>query len=215
VGLLGDIFMGGVGQSLRGEVQKRSPAGKLLFSWTNSAGQRNGHQVNHLALDRHGDVYLADVDNIVQKFDTRGHLVWTYPRAGPQRGSSASLWTLAVAPDGTAYFPDREHSRILKLSAEGRLVGAFHGQWDYLSADLHGTLYGANVAHGLVEAFAPNGRSERHWLIETSPGVGVILSIANGADGSVYVLERRQSRKGSLGFEVARYSPEGRLTVAF
>lgn len=212
VGLRGDIFIGGRGDRFTGEVQKRSPAGKLLFSWSNSAGRGSGHQVNHLALDHGGDVYLADDDNIVQKFNTRGHLVWTYPRKGPKIGGSASLWTMAVAPDGTAYFPDREHSKILKLSPGGRRVGEWHGRWDYLAADLHGTLYAANVANGLIEAFTPSGRPERHWLIETTPGVGVILSIATGPDGSVYVFERRQSRKGTLGFEVARYSPEGRLT---
>jgi streptogramin lyase len=90
------------------------------------------------------------------------------------------------------------------------MTGTRPGRWSFLAVGPDGTLYAANIGHGLVQAFSPGGHPARSWHMRHNPGQAIIDAIATGSGGSLYVLDERVEVAKPF-YEVVRYSPAGRV----
>jgi tripartite motif-containing protein 71 len=208
VGALGNVFVGGPGISGYREysaVQKRSAGGRLLFSFSTQAPHGNCHQIIRIALDTRGDVYVANDDNVIQKFGPDGHRRWQWFPHGHRPPETNGWWNIAVAPDGTAYTASMYRAPIYVLSPRGHVLGTRPGRWSTLAVAPNRILWAANAGHGLVQAFSPAGQLLRSWHMGHSGGIAGIISMTTGGDGSVYVLDQRVQVAKPY-YEVMRFS---------
>lgn len=213
LGARGNVFLGGYGLNgyrQHSEVQKRSAPGRLLFSFSTQAPHANGQQIIRIALDARGDVYVANDDNLIQKFGPNGRLLWQWFPRGRRLPQTDGWWNIAVAPNGTAYAVSAYRAPIYVLSRAGKVISTRPGRWSFLAVSPDGALYAADVGHGLVQAFSPTGQRLRSWHMGHNPGQAIIDSIATGRDGSVYVLDERVKVAKPFD-EVVRYSSAGRV----
>jgi sugar lactone lactonase YvrE len=213
MGAEGNLFLGGYGLSgyrEHSEVQKRSTAGRLLFSFSTQKPHSNGYQITSIALDTKGDVFVADDGNQIQKFGPNGRLLWQWFPLGHRLPQTSSWWNLAVARNGTVYVAGARRGPTYVLSPAGRMTGTRPGRWSFLAVGPDGTLYAANIGHGLVQAFSPGGHPARSWHMRHNPGQAIIDAIATGSGGSLYVLDERVEVAKPF-YEVVRYSPAGRV----
>jgi NHL repeat len=213
VSVQGNLFLGGLGFSgneEHSEIQKRSAAGQLLFSFSTQPPHNNGHQIIRVALDARGDVYVANDDNVIQKFGPDGHLRWQWFPRGRRLPQTTGWWNIAVAPNGTAYAASGYPAPIYVLSPTGKVLGTRPGRWTSLAVAPEGRLYVANVRQGLVEALSPTGELLESWHMGHNPGQAIIDSIAAVGDGPMYVLDERVKVTKPF-YEVVHYFPAGRL----
>jgi DNA-binding beta-propeller fold protein YncE len=100
--------------------------GKFLRSW----GDDQLKTPHGLRIDKNGYIWITDIGNHqVIKFDAKGKPLLTLGRKG-EAGTSDDKFDrptdVAVAPSGDFYVSDGYgNSRVLKFSAEGKLLG----QW--------------------------------------------------------------------------------------
>jgi tripartite motif-containing protein 71 len=111
------------------EVQERSPAGKLLFRFgRKGTGGVQFDEPDALALDRQGNVYVADrMNNRVQKLSSRGRLLAVFGATGSSLARSSNPQGVAVDGRGNVYVADTYHDRIQVFSPSGKLSAAWGG----------------------------------------------------------------------------------------
>ena len=73
-----------------------------------------------VATDGAGNVYIADrVNNLVQKFTTDGVFISAWGSHGTGDGQFATLWGIAVGPNGLVFTTDDAHALYEELKARG------------------------------------------------------------------------------------------------
>ncbi len=114
----GNIYVAdGYGNS---RVVKFSADGKFISAW-GRPGRNPGefNTVHAVAIDKRDRVYVADRENYrIQVFDTDGKFLDQWQHLG-------SPWGLQITPDQELYMSDGYNSRVLKLTLEGKVAGAF------------------------------------------------------------------------------------------
>jgi DNA-binding beta-propeller fold protein YncE len=118
----GDIFVAdGYGNS---RVVKFSKDGRFLKEW-GKRGSAPGefHTPHSIVADKQGRVYVADRENYrIQVFDAEGKFLKEFRQGAP--------WGLAITADDHLFMADGYNNRIVKMTLDGKVVGAFgsHGK---------------------------------------------------------------------------------------
>jgi DNA-binding beta-propeller fold protein YncE len=134
-------------------------AGQYVRQWgSKGAGDGQFDIVHDIVVDARGLLYVADRNNQrVQIFDQRGKFL------GKWTAGVGSPWGLHYArAENAFYLCDGVNNRVLKLDANGRVVGALGapgaapGQFQlphYLALDSAGAIYVAEVRNQRVQKF--------------------------------------------------------------
>lgn len=153
----GEIYVSdGYGNS---RVMKFSKDGKFLTQWGKKGAAPGEFNLPHsIILDAAGQVYVADRENHrIQIFTPEGKFVKEWKGLG-------SPWGLAIVPSGEIFMADGYANRVLKLAADGRVLGALGspgkkpGQFAYahhLAVGKRGEIYVGEILNWRVQKFVP------------------------------------------------------------
>jgi DNA-binding beta-propeller fold protein YncE len=108
----GNVYVGDFGENNR--VQKFDSNGNFITKW-GTPGSGDGQFTNPagVAVDRSGNVYIADRDNNrIQKFDSNGNFITKWGSRGANDGQLIDPNALTVDSSGKIYVVDQGNSRI-------------------------------------------------------------------------------------------------------
>src|SRR5262245_14594696 len=157
-----------------------------------------------LALDRHGNLYVADSgNNRIHKLDSQGRLITKWGSHGGANGQFSCGEFCGVAVDGrdNVYVTDHDNFRVQKFDSNGNFLGKWgslgrgDGQFTGpfgVAVDRQGNVYVGDGGTYRVQKFDSNGKFLAKWgSFGTGPGRFSDLSdIAVDARGNVYVSDR-------------------------
>jgi len=152
---------------LRGGVPRMvrfGPEGEVLGSWRVKAKSATA-----IAVDPDGNVLVAAKDGI-ERFDPAGERLRTWRLKGKIKDRGIFGFNpaaMAVAGSGQVYLVDEFNGRVIRLSADGRVLGSFGsfgvdpGQL-YLPSDIavgaDGRVYVTELVEHFVQVFSPEGK---------------------------------------------------------
>jgi len=151
----GEIFVAdGYGNS---RVVKFDKGGKYIKEWGRRGGEPGEFHTPHsILVDRENRLYVADRENYrIQIFDLDGRFLAEWKNIG-------SPWGLALTLDNHILMSDGYNSRVVKLTREGKIVGAFGvhgklpGQFHYchqLASAPDGAVYTAEILNWRPQKF--------------------------------------------------------------
>ncbi len=155
------------------EIQKWSPAGRLLATWTTPGARRGrGYHPAGVAVDGHGNIYVADANaSRIIKLSATGQVLATWGAPGTAAGQFAKPAGIAVDGHGDVYVADKGNGRVQVLDATGRpralwrLPSPGPGQASLpsgIAVDGRGRVY---VADDAIRIFvlSPRGAVLRAW----------------------------------------------------
>jgi DNA-binding beta-propeller fold protein YncE len=175
----GNVYVADHGNN---RVQKFSPDGHFIAKWgrnggDGSAGTGNGefHLPRGLAVDRAGDVFVADKsNNRIQEFTSDGHFTRRWGRNGGDgspgtgNGEFRIPYSIAVDPSGRVYVADTGNNRIQAFTPAGMFVarwghnggdgspgtgaGEFKGPYG-VGVDCRGNVYVSDEGNNRIEKF--------------------------------------------------------------
>ncbi|MGV8961032.1 MAG: gluconolaconase [Stenotrophomonas sp.] len=186
-----------------------------------------------LALDRHGNLYVADTGNhAIRKVTPRGEVSTVAGNGSPgfvdgigARAQFNGPMGVAVADDGRIYVADTWNDCLRVIEADGRVrtlagtgrpghadgegsAARFDTPTD-LKLDAHGTLWVADLGNDAIRSVSPSGTATTR--LGGPAGERVLwgpMALAITHDGVLYVAER-------LGGRVVQVSPAGhRVAIA-
>jgi DNA-binding beta-propeller fold protein YncE len=123
-----------------------------------------------VALDAHGNVYVADTENDrVQKLSPKGTVLWVVGAPGTQPGQFLTPAGIAVDHEGNVYVSDLLGNRVQKLSPAGRVLAVWgeagpESRFTHpvgLAIDRHDNLYVADAGDDAIQKLSPTGTP---WL---------------------------------------------------
>lgn len=215
---LGHVYVA----DLSNRIQKFDQSGTLVLAWGRE-GSRDGEfsRPVGLAVDRLGNVYVADGDNgRIQKFDSTGKFLTKWGSEGmgdgefffrfpPATSTSPPQVAGAVAVDGlgNVYVADRL-ARIQKFDSDGRYLMQYGvrgtGVAEFgtrgvvqIAADPRGYVYVADSGNSRIQVFNHEGNYLAQWGVSGN-GVGqfnFMAGIAVDAQGGIYVVESFTNRR--------------------
>ena len=153
----GEIYVtDGYGNS---RVVKFSKEGRYITAWGRHGKGEGEFDLPHaVVVDQQGRVYVGDRENYrLQVFDADGKFLTQWDHVG-------SPWGLDLHPDGTLIMADGHNDRIVKLSLDGKVLGAF-GQNGRMPGDLNfghhvavdaaGNVFVSEIKNQRVQKFRP------------------------------------------------------------
>ena len=194
-------------------VLKLSPSGKLLA--TIGADARARDPQGHVAVDRQGDIYLAQAQrNLIRKFSPDGKLLASWHR---EQGSGVEQWNhpeqVSLAPDGNLVVQDWGNHRMMILSTSGRTISTFdatpgvplaQASTSSSCVDGKGHIFVADYQLHRIQEFDSQGRllatignTPGNLLFEKAPN-----SLAIDGNGYLYATD---------GLSVVKFSRAGKL----
>jgi sugar lactone lactonase YvrE len=154
-------------------IQKRTPAGRLIATWT-TPGAHTGKALHPagIALDARGDIYVSDANaGHIVKLSPSGRVLATWGTVGTASGQFDQPAGLAVDRRGDLYVADKGNGRIQVFNGAGRL----HAAWPLppaskqqpsrpagIAVDARGRMYVADEAIRIL-VLSPAGVVLRAW----------------------------------------------------
>jgi DNA-binding beta-propeller fold protein YncE len=183
-----------------------SGAGQFTFSRDGgpTSDTSDGGYVGGIAADARGNVYVADGNHRVQKFDHQGAWLMSWGSGGTGDGQFRDPFGVAVDQHGDVYVADTFNHRIQKFDPQGRFLAAWgeqgmaDGQFTRplaLALDHQGHIYVAD-ARQRVQKLDRDGRPLATWGgWGAGPGLFAgFVSLAVDRQGIVYVADNRNHR---------------------
>jgi DNA-binding beta-propeller fold protein YncE len=164
-----------------------------------------------VAVDAHGNVYVADAfNNRVQKLSPTGQPLaqWGRPTIGFTHPAG-----VAIDSHGAVYVADTGNNRIAKFSPDGKLLGWRTGSQlqrpTGIAVDGAGDIYVADRQNGRVQKLSPSGKTLGRW---GKGGSGLLQfsfraqdhmnGVALDPHGNLYVADTANNR-------IKKLSPQG------
>jgi sugar lactone lactonase YvrE len=201
----GDVYAADLPTAFQSVVEL-SPGGKELRSW---GLQAKDGEINGLALDHQGNVYVTDSTNArIEKFTPDGRYLTTL--GSFDAGANLVLADMAIDPSGNIFIAESNNAQVDKLSPSGQTLltvggtgtvpGRLSGPTD-IALDKAGDFYVVENTNGRVQKFSPAGKS-----LQTigSGQFDLPRSVALDAVGDIYVTDPPEER-------IDEFSPAGRL----
>ena len=204
----GNLYVTEVGSRSTGEgqnnrVQKFSPTGMSLARWgTFGSGPGQFNSPVGVAVDRQGDIYVADIGNHrIQKLSSEGQPLTQWHTVGSGTGESTEIgYDLALDASGNVYVSEPHpfssgNDRVQKFSASGELLetlggtGTAPGQFNQptgLAVDSKGDVFVVDSANNRVEEFSPTGQYLAKWNGPDNT-FSFVSKIALDGHGNMYV----------------------------
>ena len=140
-------------------VVRFSKEGRYITAWGKKGDGEGEFNLPHsVAVDRQGRVYVGDRENYrLQVFDANGKFLTQWKHVG-------SPWGLDMQPDQTLFIADGHNDRILKVTLEGKVLGAFGkngrmpGELNFvhhLGVDSVGNIFASEIKNQRVQKFSP------------------------------------------------------------
>jgi tripartite motif-containing protein 71 len=192
-------------------IQKFSPNGAPLARFGtigSDAGQFNGPV--GIAIDQHGDIYVADVANHrIQKLSPSGKALIQWHTVGSGIGEyTATGFDLALDASGNVYVSEPHPNgpgseRIEKFSADGTSLlhwgtsGSGTGQFNKpfcLGLDRNGNVFVVDSGNNRIQEFSPTGQYMAQWKGPTQTLIAT-SKVAIDDQGTIYVSDGNQVLK--------------------
>ena len=140
-------------------VVRFSKEGRYITAWGKKGDGEGEFNIPHaIAVDRNGRVYVGDRENYrVQIFDPDGNFLTQWRHVG-------APWGLELRPDDTLFIADGYNDRILKVTLEGKVLGAFGtngrmpGELNFahhLAIDPSGNIFVSEIKNHRAQKFSP------------------------------------------------------------
>ncbi len=192
---------------------------KQVGAW-GKTGTANGQFAGNgggLAVDKAGNVYVADSDNArVQVFTAKGRFLRKWGSVGTGDGQFGNPEDLAIAPDGTIWVADDPNGRYVGFSSTGAYKTTLTAPTGELARDVAVAPDGSVI--GAVEGSASAGF---HIFAKTADGwdaPGPLIApqpplraddIEVSPDGTIW-LSRAPSQNGPLTDQIQHFSADGK-----
>jgi DNA-binding beta-propeller fold protein YncE len=165
-----------------------------------------------IALDRQGNVYVADTGNHrVVKVSPEGQVLLTFGREGNGEGEFVEPVDLVVEADDKIVVMDADNGRLQRFSPDGSFQASFGTNLTTyhprgLGMDAAGDLYVSDTGGLRLLRLSPGGEVLQSWGADgTGIGAGQPVDAAAAPDGSIYLIEAEQG-------VLWRLPPDGRAT---
>jgi len=175
---------------------------------TKGAGDGQLAEPKGVAVDKNGNIYVADtINHRLQKFDAGGGFLAKWGSKGDGDGQFNEPWGLAVDKDGNVYVADTWNHRIQKFAPDGKFLlkwgsfgdtrgaaggtpSVFYGP-RAIAIDKDGNILVTDTGNKRVQKFDPNGQ-----FLAQFGGVGSLdgqfsepVGLAVDKDGKIYVAD--------------------------
>lgn len=200
----------GQGYKVAGKWGKIGTSGNGVFS-SNTRG---------VAVDKSGNVYVADTDNNrVQVFTAKGGFLRKWGSIGDGNGQFAGAEDVDIAPDGTVWVADRGNERLQAFSGSGAFqaaVGLPRGEGSQgVAVDAGGEVLAA-VEGGKASGFRRYAETPTGWQAKGGLFGSMTTHRADdievSPDGTIYLV---RSATQTSDDRVQRFSADGKLLSAF
>jgi len=181
-----------------------SATGRLVLVWSSKGGRNPFAAPDGLALDRRGNLYVADSqNNRIQKLDSQGHLITKWGSRGKGDGQlDCNYCGVAVGPDDNVYVTDINNERVQVFDSNGKFLrkwgkggngdGEFYNPFG-VATDRQGNVYVGDAVNVRVQKLDRNGKFLMKFGklgIEDGQFSGALADIAVDARGNIYVTDR-------------------------
>ena len=220
----GNIFVPDSGHD---RLQKIDTTGKLLMTW-GETGSGEGQFIficmgeckpacpplpagwprcfhlpsGGVAVDEQGNVFVADFNGRIQKFDSNGNFLTQWGSRGTGEGQFLSSPDgLAIDKAGNVYATDPDNHRIQKFDNQGRFLMAWgkqgSGEGDFwpinIAVDRQGYVYVSDATG--IQKFDSNGKFLTQWGgLGVGEGNFAPDGVAVDSQGHVYVVDATGGR---------------------
>jgi streptogramin lyase len=137
-------------------------------NWGNGPGQFD--RPEGIAIDSSGNVYVADRNNRIQKFDSNGEFITKWGSSGNDTGQFDLPSKIAIDSIDNIYVSDIGNKRIQKFDSNGNYLGIWgskdikDGQFYYgrINIDYSDNVY-LTIGDGWIQKFDKNGNFITKW----------------------------------------------------
>jgi streptogramin lyase len=154
-------------------VQKLSSGGAFQLAIASS-------QPTGVGVDAAGNVYVAQLDGRITRYDKTTNFARSTSWAGPGRAGD-----LEVSPDDSVYVSDTNGLRVVRYSSEGRVLGAIRGGLSLpigIGVDHDCNVWVGNISARRIAKFSPRGK-----MLTTAASADLVAQdTAVGRGGDLY-----------------------------
>ena len=157
--------------------------------------------VTGVALDGHGDIYLAEINaDRIEEYSVAGKLITTFGTHGSGPGQLYNPAKVVVDAQRGVYVSDNSNNRIQKFSYTGQPLaqwggpdaGSDPGKFNFpigMAVDSDGDVFAVDAYNYRIQKLSPQGRPVAQWSSQGSkpPPLRVPYDIALDGKGHLYV----------------------------